>query len=197
MPTFFADPPQWLYLLLGGLLLVTGVLAAQKQDRRTAIAFGIAFLLMMLVFLIDRMCESPREEAIRRTHMIAMAADAKNPDAFAEHLADEVTIYTFAAQQGKKLTREELKNHPFWGLLRTWRAKIEVSGFAREDVTEINDNAIEIGFVGKGAPEGGTMMPFYLRATFTKQPDGSFKLTAVRVYEFLDRNKLANVPGFP
>ena len=49
MPTFLSDPPQIVYLLLGGLLVITGAIAAQKQDRRSAIPFSIAFLLTLPV----------------------------------------------------------------------------------------------------------------------------------------------------
>jgi hypothetical protein len=195
MPIFLADPPQWVYLVLGGLLVVTGAIAAQRQDRRTAVAFGIAFLLMLAVFLIDRTNESPREEAERRTHTLAMSADAKNPDAFAEHLADKVTIQTGNGE--KTLTRDEIKKHPFWGTLRGFDVTIAVADFSREDVKEIDENNVELGFVGKGTPKNMQTIPFYLRGTFTKQPDGSRKLTALRVYDFLERKKLATIPGFP
>lgn len=195
MPPFLADPPQWLYLVLGGLLVVTGAIAAQKQDRRTAIAFGIAFLLMLVVFLIDKTNESPREEAERRMHMLAMSADAKNPDTFAEHLADKVTIQTGNGE--KTLTRDEIKKHPFWGTLKSFDVTIAVADFSREDVKEIDENNVELGFVGKGTPRGNQTIPVYCRGTFTKQPDGSRKLTVLRVYDFLERKKLATIPGFP
>src|SRR5262245_20737769 len=121
MPEFLADPPQALYLVLGGLLVITGAIAAQKQDRRAAIPFGIAALLMMLLFLIDRFSESSRDEAVRRTHMMAMAADAKNPVAFVEHVTDKVTIAA-GNEPGKTVTRDELKRSPFWGTLRSENA---------------------------------------------------------------------------
>src|SRR5204863_60791 len=141
-------------------------------------AFGVAFLLMLVVFLIDRMNESPREEAVRRTQTLAMSADAKNPDVFAEQLADKVTIHTAEASQGKALTRDEIRKHPFWGTLRGFEVAVRTADFAREDVKEIDENTIEIGFVGKGTPRTlNQTIPFYLRGTFTKQPDGSRKLT--------------------
>src|SRR5215471_18766209 len=128
MPEFLADPPQALYLVLGGLLVITGAIAAQKQDRRAAIPFGIAALLMLLLFLIDRFSESPREEAVRRTHMMAMAADVKNPDALVEHVADKVTLAD-GDGAGKPLTREELKHHSFWNMLRAQNVHVAVWDF--------------------------------------------------------------------
>jgi hypothetical protein len=194
MPTFFSDPPVWLYLLLGCALVVTGGIAAQYQDRRTTLSFGIAFFLLLLVFLLDRTNESPREEAIRRTHQMKMAADAKNPDAFVEHVADEVVLQ--GTGEGKKLTREELKKHPFWNTLRAFDVSVDVWDFAREDVKDFGNGTIEIGFMGKGTPQNGKPIPVYLRATFMKQPDGSYKLTALRTFEPLDHTKPLTIPGF-
>jgi hypothetical protein len=191
MPTFLSDPPQWVYIVLGGFLVITAVLAAQKQDRRAVIPFGIAFLLMLLVFLLDKVSESPREEAVRRTHLMAMAADAKNADAFVEHVADKVEI------QGKVATRDELRKSPFWPQLKQFDVHVAVWNFSRDDVTQIDDNTIEIGFLAKGEVKGGQQMPLYGRATFGRQPDGSFKLIAFKAFDPINRTNTFTIPNFP
>jgi hypothetical protein len=193
MPTFLADPPMWLYLLLAGVLVVTAGIAAQYQSRRTTLAFGGAFFLMLLVFLLDRMNESPREEAVRRTFMMKMAADAKNPDAFAEHLADKVQVQ--GEGEGRQVSRDQIKTHPFWEFLRANAVQVDVWDFSRDDVKDLGNGTIEIGFMGKGTG-GGKVFPVYFRATFMKQPDGSYKLTALRTFEPLDRTKPLTIPGF-
>ena len=195
MPPFIADPPQWVYLVLAGLLVVTGLIAAQKRDRRAALAFGIAFLLMLLVFLLDKLFESPREEATRRAYMIGLAADAKNPDLFVEHVADKVSVQTDQGQT-KVATREELRKSQFWSLLKQFNVRVSVSGFSRDDVKQIDDNTVEIGFIAKGEAEG-KQIPVYCRGTFSKQPDGSYKLTAFKSFEFIDRTKAFPIPNFP
>ncbi|MBM3979039.1 MAG: hypothetical protein FJ304_01905 [Planctomycetes bacterium] len=194
---FFIDPPRWWYLLLGGFLVISGAVASQKQSKRATLAFGVAFFLMLLAFLVDKSSESPREEAVRRTFMIGASADAKNPDAFVEHVADTVTVHTADAPAGKPLSRDELKKHPFWDLLRKNNVKVSVADFAREDVVEIDANTIEIGFLGKGTPQGLPTIPVYMKGTFKKQPGGSYKLSALKLYDHLDRKKLATVPNFP
>jgi hypothetical protein len=194
MPTFLSDPPMWLYLLLGGALIVTGAIAAQYQDRRSTLAFGIAFFLVLLVFLIDKTHESPREEAERRIYQMQMAINARNTDALAEHLADKVQIQ--GAGEPKTLTREEMKTLPFWGTLKAYDVRVDVWDFSRDDVKELGNGAIEIGFLGKGT-SGGQMIPVYLRATFTKQSDGSYKLTALRTFEPLNRSQPFAIAGFP
>lgn len=197
MPTFIADPPQIIYLLLGGLLIVTGLIAAQRQDRKSVTAFAIAFFLMLIVFLVDRFAESPREEAERRAYMMAQAADAKNLDAFVEHVADKVTIAN-GNEKGKTLTREEVKTHPFWNTLRQFNVHVAVWDFSRDEVKQIGTNAVEIGFFAKGEePGGGKQIPLYVRATFTKQSDGKYKLTTLRTFDPLDHEKGFPIPGFP
>jgi hypothetical protein len=195
MPTFLSDPPQAVYLVLGALLVVTGAIAAQKQDRRAVIPFAVAFFLMLAVFLIDRLIDSPREEAVRRVMQMAMAADQKHPDAFAEHLADEVSVG--AEGHAKTLTRDELKKHSFWGMLRQFNVHVAVWDFSRDDVKVIDDNTVEIGFMGKGEIPGGQQIPVYCRARFAKQPDSSFKITTLRTFEPLDHTRPLPIPGLP
>lgn len=200
MPTFLSDPPQVLYLVLGGLLVITGLVAAQRQDRRSVIPFAGAFFLILVLFVIDRAVETPREEAVRRTQVLAMAADAQNagtfsPDVFAEQLADRVTVAS-GNETGKALTRDEVKRHPFWNVLRGHSVHVAVWGFSRDDAKQINDNTVEIGFMGKGE-SGSNQIPAYVRATYTKQPDGSFKLSALRTFDPINHREGLPIPGFP
>ncbi|VTR95496.1 unnamed protein product [Gemmata massiliana] len=195
MPSILSDPPPVLYLILAVALAVTGAIAAKRQDRKSAIPFGIAVLLLLLVFLIDRLYDSPREEAVRRLTEMGAAANAKNPDAFIKQVADKVSVQTDASQT-KVATRDELKKSGFWELLRQFRVTVSVSGFSRDDVKVIDDNTIELGFIAKAEADGKTI-PVYMRATFGKQPDGSFKLTALKAFEFIDRTKVFSIPSFP
>ena len=191
------DPPQYVYLILGGLLVVTGVIAAQRQDRRSTIRFGIAFLLMAVVFLIDRLNESPREEAARRTYLMAQAADAKNPDAFVEHVADTFVYQNTPSGQPHTVTREQLRASPFWGMLKQNNVRVVAWGFSRDDVRVIDDNAIEIGFSAKGERGLGDYVQIYARATYTRQPDGKLKMTAFSTIDPIDHTKPLSIPMFP
>jgi hypothetical protein len=194
MPTFLSDPPQWLYLMLGGFVVITGAISTRRQDRRAVIPFGVAAVLLLVVFLIDRFFESPREEATRRIFFMGLAADAKNPEVFGEHVADKVTVHT--GEGPKTVTRDELKKSHFWKLLRDFNVQVTTDNFSRDDVKVIDDNTIEVGFVAKGTAEGKTI-PVYCRATFSKQSDGSFKMTTFKSFEFIDRTKPFTIPNFP
>jgi len=196
MPTFLIDPPQIVYLLLGGLLVITGGLAVQKQDRRALIPFVIAFLLMLLVFLLDKTGESPREEAARRTYMMALAADAKDPDAFVAHVADTIVVQT-AQGQTKTVTRDELKKSGFWEMLRQHNIHVAVWDFSREHVKDFGNGTVEIGFMAKGELPDHNQQMIYVRTTFARQSDGSLKMTAFRSFHPTNHDEAFPIPNFP
>src|SRR5262245_47966749 len=124
MPTFISDPPQIVYIVLGVCLVVSGAIAAQKQDRRAILPFVAVFFAMLAVFLIDKFIESPREESVRRAQMMAAAADANHPDAFVAQVAD--TFEYRGDGEPKKLTREQMKSHHIWSQLRQFDVHVAV-----------------------------------------------------------------------
>jgi hypothetical protein len=182
--------------VFAAVLIVTGLIAVQKQDRRELAAFAAAFLLVAVFFLIDKTNESPREQAERRVHFMAAAATAHNADAFCEHLADKVELHTTDGPPVTK-TREELRAGEFWGQLRFASAKVTVWDFSRTDVKEIDENEIEIGFMAKASDGGGRLFPLYGRATFRRQQDGQFKLTVFKSFNAVNRNEKQVIPNFP
>lgn len=194
MPTFLSDPAPAFYLILLGFAVVTGAIAARYQDRPSLIRFGIAIAVLLLAYLIDKSFESPREEAVRRVQAMAQAADAKNPDAFVEHLAD-----SFEYRGGEKPTnakKDEMRTAPFWDMLRQINARVTVWDFSRDDVKQVDANTIEIGFSGKGESDNRPMM-LYMKATFRKQPDGQWKLTAIASFKFEKHDEALAIPNFP
>lgn len=194
MPTFLTDPTPAIYLILLAFAVVTGAIAARNQDRRSGFRFAIAAALLLLVFAIDKGIESPREEAVRRVNEMAQAADAKNPDKFVEHLAD--TIEYRGGNSPVTVKRDEVRTSAFWPMLRQAEARVTVWDFARNDVKEIDANTLEIGFNAKGESQG-TPFPLYMRATFRKQPDGQWKLTAFASFNFANHNEPLLIPNFP
>jgi hypothetical protein len=195
MPTFLSDPPQLVYIVLGLALVVTGAIAAQKQDRKAILPFVAAFGLMLVVFLIDKFIESPREESVRRAQMMSVAADAKNPEAFIEHIA-ETFEYQGEETEPRKIKRDDLKNSHFWSMLRQLNVRVVVWDFSRDDVKVIDENTVEIGFMAKGE-SGGKPFPLYVRATFKRQSNGEFKLTSFRTFDPANHTKPLQIPQFP
>lgn len=119
---------------------------------------------------------------------MAQAADTKNPDAFVEHVAD--TIEYRGSDKPTKLTKQELRTLPFWDMLRQMNVHVAVWDFSQDDVKEVDANTIEVGFAAKG-----DAIPLYMRATFRKQPDGSWKLAAFASYKFEKHDEPFPIPN--
>ncbi|MDB5306640.1 MAG: hypothetical protein JWO38_842 [Gemmataceae bacterium] len=191
MPTFLSDPPPWLYLVLIAVVVATGTLAARNQDRRSLARFGFAAGVLFLVFLIDRLFESPREEATRKVQAMADAATAADPIRFIESVSP--TFETNGAN------RDRLKASPAWSLIRAHTARIAVWGFGQDAYDRISETEIEIGFYAKAEAAGGGMVMRYARARFVKDPDGQYRVKTIKFYNPADRGLNAEepIPGFP
>lgn len=195
MPAFLSDPPLAGYLVLIAAVLALAAVWLNKRDRRSLIGLAAAAVLLTLVFLIDRVAESPREEAVRRAKGMAAAADAKDPAAFVVHLAD--TIEYSGEGQPRKITKDQVRNSGLWGLLKQHSVHVAVWDFARADVKQPDDNTVEIGFMGKGETPDGKMYPVYVRATYAKQSDGTFKMTTFGTFSPTNRDEPLPIPNFP
>jgi hypothetical protein len=194
MSTFLSDPPQTLVLVLAAAVVVACVVWFNRRTRKTLVAFLSLLAATVLLLLIDRLAESPREEAVRRVQAMVRAADAHDAEAFASHLADSVTYQ--GEKQPRKYSRDDLRRHHIWSLLRQFRVHVAAWDFSRHDVTYTDENTVEIGFLAKGEAEG-KQFPFYFRATFQKQPDGQMKLVRLASFDALQRqNKPVSIPSF-
>lgn len=195
MPTFLSDPPFALYAVLAVAVAVCGAVWINRRDRRTLMVFLGATGVLIALFAIDRLCESPREEAVRRVLAMAQAVDARNPDAFLTHVADAVE---YQGEGGvSRLTRDDLRRAGMWSLLQQYSVHVAAWDFDPADVLELDANTIEIGFLAK-AESGDKQIPIYLRAKFARQGDGEWKLSGLASYDAMKRiNERKSIPGFP
>jgi ketosteroid isomerase-like protein len=192
MPAFVTDPPPIVFLLLAAALIVTGLVWLNRRSRKALIAFLAVILVTGIVVLLDRLLESPREEAVRRVQAMVAAADRRDPDAFMAHVADSV-VYQ-GESQAVTYSRDQLRRHHFWITLQQFNVHVAAWDFARDDVIQPDDNTIEIGFLAKGET-GGKQIPAYFRATFKRQPDGQWKLNRLASFDPIQRTKPLAVPG--
>jgi hypothetical protein len=193
MPTFLSDPPSILYLVLAGVAFVAGGVWFNRRTRPALVVFLAVVGLIALLFLLDRVFESPREEAVRRVEAMIKAADARNPDAFVEHVAEKVEIEQETGKQTR--TRAEIRTSPFWGLLNQYQPRIVAWDFSLEEGG--GGDSVAVGFMAKGEAQGKPF-PVYLVARFTRQPDGAMKLSRLETYDPVKRkNARISIPGFP
>jgi hypothetical protein len=196
MPTFLSDPPFAVYVSLIVVLIVSGMLWLSRRERKSSIAFGCAISLLAAIVLLDHFFESPREESKRRVNEMVEASNARNPEAFLSHVADTLQ-YQGESSNPIPITKEQLRNSGFWGILRQFDVRVAAWDFDRNDVTRIDDDTIEIGFLASGKADG-KQIPMYFRAKFTRQSDGQMKLSGLASYDPLKRTKeRQSIPNFP
>jgi hypothetical protein len=192
MPTILSDPPWALYLLLFAVALVFAAVAARNQDRKSLLRFALASLPLLLLFLCDRRFESPREEATRKVQAMAAAAtDPPSPDRFVENIS--------ASFNEKGKTRDAIRNHHVWDLVRQFHARVAVWGFGRDAFEQVSEGEIEIGFYVKAdSPQATGFVMRYARARFVKDSDGQYRVKSIKFYDpaqGMDRE--APIEGFP
>ena len=196
MPTLLSDPPFAVYLAFVLAAIVCGAVWINRRTSKALLVFATSLLLLGGLFLLDRLFESPREEAKRRVEAMAKAADARDVDAFLANVADTFQ-YQGESEAHRTVTREELRRSGLWSVLRQYNVHVATWDFDRNDVVEIDPITVEIGFLGKGEADG-KQAPMYFRARFTRQSDGTMKLTALSSYDALKRtNERKSIPNFP
>lgn len=198
MPTLISDPPFIVYATLVVAAAVCIAIWLNKRDAKSRLAAGATIALLIGVILIDRLFESPREESVRRVQAMARAADQRDPEGFLSQVADRIE-YQGEGGHSHIVTRDDLRRSGAWTALRAYDLHVAAWDFDRNEVTQIDSNTIEIGFFGKAETRAdGKQIPMYFRAKFTRQPDGTMKMTGLASYDAIRRtNERKGIPNFP
>jgi hypothetical protein len=195
MPTFLSDPPSALYVLLALGTIISFAVWVNKRNRVSLIVFGCFLTALVLLFILDQLFESPREESVRRVNLMVKAINDRNKEVFLSQIADKFEYQ--GENQHEIVPLEKLRQSPMWSVLNQYSVRVAVWDLTREDVTEVDENTIEIGFLAK-AEADGKQVPMYFRAKFSRQSDGQFKLTGLASYDPVKRtNERKSIPNFP
>jgi hypothetical protein len=177
--TALTDPSSSLYIILGTIVVVLGALWFRNRTRSSLIQFAIGAGLLALVFLIDSSVESPREEAVRRIQEMAAATRNRNLDNLLRHVHDSFRSKSWdRAGLGNAVRRAQERSE--WAGAEAW-------SFERDAFRQIDDNTIEIGFLGQASGFPQTL--HWCVAVFKEQSNGSWLLTGLRFYDPLQREK--------
>jgi len=191
MPTFLSDPPQTVYLVLIGVAVGTGVIAARRQDRKSLVPFAVALGVLLLVYLLDRVGESPREEATRKIYEMAEAATAADGDRFVEHVSKSFDY--------RGADRERVRKSGAWNEIKSRHARVAVWGFGQDAFERISDAELEIGFYAKAQTPDGQAVLRYIKARFVKDPDGQYRVKTMKFFNPAENGLKSDEPidGFP
>jgi hypothetical protein len=191
MPTVLSDPSPTLYLVLVVACVVTGAVWFRTRKRNHLIVFAIAVALLALLFLCDRLFESPREEAERRVKEVVAAVNARDFERAMSHFSEG---FEYHGLKKNNFMSSRLQN-----TLATQNVRVAVWDFTRGDVQQEGDDQVTIGFMSKGESNLGQFAA-YARTTFVRDPDGHFRMKSVKIYG--DPLRRANdqeiaIPGLP
>jgi hypothetical protein len=190
MPVFISDPSSTTYAIIAIMVAVLGGLYYRSRKKKDLFPLiGGAGVLLTLI-LIDFFVESPREETMRKMNEMSAASAKKNWDEVFTNVSDSFNYKGSGGmtQTDKKGLREKV---------RSVESMIEkgfvVWGFSRDDFKQINDNTAEIGFSSKVKDRDETTS--YVKAVFTKDPDGQWRMSGFTCYEPINTKERRNLPG--
>lgn len=190
MPVFLSDPPPALYLVLFLGVIVAASVWFRYQSRTTRwVAIGVLVLLLVMC-LIDRVTESPREQAVRRVEAIVAAVNARQPNDLLPHVSDSFDY--------RGLKKSNLSSVGTWQIIRDHNVRVAVWDFARDDVQFPDANTAVVGFMSKGGANGREV-PFYIRAKFVRDADGEWRVQSFTAYDPLQKanGTPVSIPGMP
>ncbi len=191
MPTWLSDPTYGFYIIALILALVGVGLWYRSRDKGSVYRAAILVGALLLVFAIDRLVESPREESVRKVNEITAAVNEKNQQKFLDNISEDFEY--------KGIKKEKLRDAKLWSLIEQHGPKVS-SKTDREDVelpSKTNPNIV-IGFTSRIEVDGGDF-PAYFRATFAKDPDGKWRLKTIARHDPIQKGKSSeeSIPGIP
>src|SRR5438067_1160624 len=174
MPTWLSDPSNEFYLVLFVMVVVTVTMWARNRTRGNRVRAAVAVGLLVLVFVIDRMFQSPREESIGRVEEISAAINERNWDKFQANLSDSFEYKGKKKAEFTELVRKAVAT--FNPVTTSWEHK------APDDLKPGGPDELLIQFEGKATVSGKPLMLHFV-ATFVKDPDGRWRLKSFKPYD--------------
>jgi hypothetical protein len=186
MPTALSDPSRTFYILLAVIVVILGAVALRRQKKADVISFAIAAAVLLLVFLVDRAVDSPREEVDHVVAAMASAGQTANYDAVFQHVSDSFS-YKGKNKQAARQAAETSRTY-FPEGIRIWG--VTPAGFKHLDDTTA-EQEFDAQFVN------GPQTRHRCIGVFKKE-NGVWKMTTFRLYPVVgtaDPNQEATIPG--
>jgi hypothetical protein len=185
MPHFLSDPPPAAYVVLVLAALVGGGLWYRYRRRMLLMGVAILVTLFILLSLMAVSFESPREQSNRRVREMAQALTEKNWAKFADHVSE-----SFDANGLKKA---DLKKGFDLGV--QYNLRVVAWEFALAEPVTYTDDTVVIRFDAKAEARSGEQLAKHFQATFTKDPDGQFRMTSFTPFNYVQKKLAEPIPG--
>jgi len=186
MPTFLSDPPRTMYIVFGAMVVILGAMALRRQKKSDVITFVIAAVLLLVLYLIDRSYESPREQVVRKIQEMGTASQSKKYDDLFKHVSESFKY--------KNLDKNGLREQA--RIAERYFDGIEAWDYSREDFKPIDDNTVQQGFLVQPKNSGNPGFQRYVVATFKKEGE-EWKLITFALYDPIKKTNDAEqgIPG--
>jgi hypothetical protein len=171
MPTLISDPTSTMYIVFGAMVVILGALALRRQKKSDVITFVVAAVLLIAMFLVDRLVETPREQVERKLKEIQSASQARNYDEAFKHVSESFHYRSL----DKKALREKARLGEQY-----FPEGVSIFQVNRSDFKEMTDGTIEQEFAVQ--PKNNGQFRYQCVGVFKKDPDGEWRLFTVRFY---------------
>jgi hypothetical protein len=175
MPTVLNDPSPALYIILAIVVVMLTALYLRSRKRGDLIRLVVGAAALAALFIIDRLVESPREEATRKMREIVVATQAKKGDDLFKNVSESFSWNGLNKVQFRQRWDGVAAIPDFHG--------IDVDNLGRGDYEPIDDHKVKIGFDVWPRSYGLPEYRYYCRATFVKDPDGQFRMQTFDLFK--------------
>jgi hypothetical protein len=175
------------YILLGGLALLSSLL--YRRNRRTpwAVLAGIFLALLVGYFLLDRLVETGREQAHRKMREMAAAVAARKPEGIFQHISEQFEFHG--------MNKAAFRPYVVTAMERHWVDRLEVWDF--EDQADWCSSRALLVFRAKPIGSAlGENAGFRVESDFVRDADGQWRLAGFRIFDpLVNANQPLEVPG--
>jgi hypothetical protein len=165
----------------------------RTQTRTSPLIAGGVILLAAVWVGLAYALESPREESVRRVHAMVEAVNRHDPAGVLPHISESFEY--------NGVTKPSFGSARTWQLAREHQVRLAVWDFDREAVERPDPRTLILGFMLKaeGQHSGGPFNAWlYVKAPFTLDPDGAWRLRSFTLYRDplqRTRGEVLVVPG--
>lgn len=185
MPTFLAEPPVLLYAVLLLAALATLGLWLRSRKRWALVALGSFVVLAGVLFLLDRLYESPREQSVRIVTEMAESIKKKDWTTFSGHVSEKFNANGW--------TKKQLEAN-FRLAADKYNVRATAWDFALTDPPVQSDTEVMLRFDAKAETQDGQQVLKHFSAKFVKEGD-RFRMVTFTPYNYVQKNMAEPLPN--
>jgi ketosteroid isomerase-like protein len=190
MPDWLAEPETVLILLVAIAAIGSGVIAWRTRHRAWVIIAFVSLLFLGLLFLLDKMFLSDREQIAGSVQSMAAAVAPKDFNQVFSHISERFEYGPVNKAAFRKFAEDTSRNRQIDSLV--------VWNFQVLKFNETKDQA-EVSFqfkVKAGGRLGNIEEVFYLcKAVYLKEADGQWRMKTFKVYPLSSGDQQLTIPG--